>query len=76
MADVCFAFQAHGAEDSLHEQADELDPSKYFANRMASIDALKAKGLNPYPHKFNVSLSLNAFIAKVCTLLKDLYSWL
>ena len=41
-----------------------MDPSKYFANRLASVDALKAKGLNPYPHKFNVSLSLSAFIAK------------
>jgi lysyl-tRNA synthetase class 2 len=44
---------------------EEMDPSKYFELRSAAIEAAKARGEQPYPHKFHVSLSIKAFIHKV-----------
>eukprot|EP00252_Welwitschia_mirabilis_P025798 TRINITY_DN8206_c0_g2_i1.p1 TRINITY_DN8206_c0_g2~~TRINITY_DN8206_c0_g2_i1.p1 ORF type:complete len:666 (+),score=154.91 TRINITY_DN8206_c0_g2_i1:21-2018(+) len=46
------------------EDEDELDATQYYENRLKALAALKSTGLNPYPHKFHVSLSLPEFIAK------------
>ena len=43
---------------------EELDPAQYFENRVKAIEAKKAKGVNPYPHKFHVSTSLPDFVQK------------
>ncbi|KAK9823612.1 hypothetical protein WJX72_004233 [[Myrmecia] bisecta] len=43
---------------------DDLDPSQYFELRVKAVTAAKALGNNPYPHKFEVSISLPDFVAK------------
>jgi len=39
---------------------EELDPTKYRENRIAALKAMK----DPYPHKWNVSISIPALIEK------------
>jgi len=39
----------------------ELDPSKYYDNRKNWIKSLEASGREPYPHKFEVSVSIPQF---------------
>lgn len=43
---------------------DDLDPTVYREHRIAQIQSLKAAGDHPYPHKFNVELSLSGYIDK------------
>ncbi|DAZ99537.1 TPA: hypothetical protein N0F65_005409, partial [Lagenidium giganteum] len=43
---------------------EELDPTAYFANREKMLVELEKEGVNPYPHKFQVSTSLPEFTAK------------
>ncbi|CAM9626580.1 unnamed protein product, partial [Ectocarpus sp. 13 AM-2016] len=43
---------------------EELDPTQYFANRSRAIAQLEEEGTNPYPHKFDVTISIPAFVAK------------
>lgn len=50
-----------GLEDDSNE---EKDPAKYYENRVAAIVAKKAKGINPYPHKFHVSCQMPAFVER------------
>lgn len=52
-------------EDDSNE---ETDPTKYFENRVKAITAAKARGENPYPHKFHVSTQLPAYVAKYASL--------
>ena len=61
------AWQAssRAGEEKVAEEDEELDPSKYFALRSAQIEAAKARGENPYPHKFHVSSSIKHFLDKV-----------
>ena len=41
----------------------EMDATQYFANRTKLLGKLeKEQGLNPYPHKFAVSMPLNEFV--------------
>ncbi|KAL8223043.1 hypothetical protein R6Q57_020442 [Mikania cordata] len=47
---------------------DDMDPTQYFDNRLKILAAQKAAGLNPYPHKFHVSLSILEYIEKYETL--------
>ncbi|KAG2440330.1 hypothetical protein HXX76_004435 [Chlamydomonas incerta] len=50
---------------ALEDDSTEItDPTAYFENRVKYINAKKAKGVNPYPHKFHVSMSLPDFVAK------------
>lgn len=51
-------------DDSTEEQ----DPSLYYENRVKAIVAKKARGENPYPHKFNVSISVPQYVAKYASL--------
>jgi lysyl-tRNA synthetase class 2 len=43
---------------------EELDPTKYFENRKNWLLNEMKEGRNPYPHKFNVTISLPDFIKK------------
>ncbi|CAK4710629.1 hypothetical protein LEN26_013604 [Aphanomyces euteiches] len=43
---------------------DELDPTAYFDNRTKLLAEMEADGINPYPHKFQVSISVPDFVAK------------
>jgi hypothetical protein len=50
---------------ALEDDSDEItDPTAYFENRVKCINGKKAKGQNPYPHKFPVTMSLPEFIEK------------
>ncbi|KAF4401438.1 hypothetical protein G4B88_001632 [Cannabis sativa] len=42
---------------------DNMDPTQYLQNRLASLALAKAAGINPYPHKFTVSISVPELIA-------------
>ena len=46
------------------EEDEEIDPSKYYDNRLNWVNGLKAAGANPYPHKFNSTMQLPVFHAK------------
>ncbi|GJN24150.1 hypothetical protein PR202_gb11872 [Eleusine coracana subsp. coracana] len=43
---------------------DEMDPTQYYENRLRTLDSLKAAGVNPYPHKFPVGISVPGYIEK------------
>lgn len=42
---------------------EELDPTQYYANRVRALAEMQQQGVNPYPHKFHVSVSLPEYIA-------------
>ncbi|XP_072179703.1 lysine--tRNA ligase-like [Diadema setosum] len=46
------------------EDEESLDPREYFKIRSQAVEALKASGDHPYPHKFHVSISLTDFIKR------------
>ncbi|KAL7246486.1 hypothetical protein ACSBR2_001558 [Camellia fascicularis] len=43
---------------------EDMDPTQYFENRLKALAAQKSAGINPYPHKFHVSLSILEYIDK------------
>ncbi|KAH7841341.1 hypothetical protein Vadar_028603 [Vaccinium darrowii] len=43
---------------------EDMDPTQYFENRVKALAALKGAGINPYPHKFHVSMSIPEYIKK------------
>lgn len=43
-------------------------PPRYYENRVRAVQAAKARGENPYPHKFDVSIQLPAYVAKYADL--------
>ncbi|CAH1451512.1 unnamed protein product [Lactuca virosa] len=43
---------------------EDVDPTQFLENRLKTLAAQKAAGLNPYPHKFHVSMSILEFINK------------
>jgi len=54
------------AELKLDEE--ELDPTAFFENRLKAVNAAKAGGVNPYPHKFQTSMQVPEYIAKYSSL--------
>eukprot|EP00442_Polarella_glacialis_P002590 CAMPEP_0115099652 /NCGR_PEP_ID=MMETSP0227-20121206/32007_1 /TAXON_ID=89957 /ORGANISM="Polarella glacialis, Strain CCMP 1383" /LENGTH=559 /DNA_ID=CAMNT_0002494739 /DNA_START=71 /DNA_END=1750 /DNA_ORIENTATION=- len=46
--------QGEGSKKAAGEPAEELDPTKYRENRMAMVKKMK----DPYPHKWNVTISI------------------
>lgn len=50
------------------EDEENLDANQYFEHRSRALKKLEAKGVNPYPHKFDVSMSLPQFIENFATL--------
>ena len=55
-----------GGNESKKKKNDEeeLDPTKYFENRKTFLLKKMEAGENPFPHKFEVTISLPAFIEK------------
>jgi lysyl-tRNA synthetase class 2 len=49
---------------------EELDPTKYFENRKAFLLKRMEAGENPFPHKFEVTISLPEFIKKYTSITK------
>jgi lysyl-tRNA synthetase, class II len=43
---------------------EEIDPVAYYKNRLNQINSLKNQGINPYPHKFEVSLTITELKSK------------
>lgn len=43
------------------KKEEENDPTAYFENRVRMMRDLEAKGINPYPHKFQISMLIPAF---------------
>ncbi|KAH0720613.1 hypothetical protein KY284_005643 [Solanum tuberosum] len=43
---------------------DNLDPTQYLANRLRNVESLRESGINPYPHKFFITMSIPEFISK------------
>ncbi|KZT04184.1 lysyl-tRNA synthetase [Laetiporus sulphureus 93-53] len=53
------------AQNAAAQNEDELSPNQYFELRSRHIQKLKeTKSPNPYPHKFEVSISLTNYIEK------------
>jgi lysyl-tRNA synthetase class 2 len=52
------------AEVKKKKDEEELDPTKYLENRKKWIIEQKQNGINPYPHKFEVSIRLPEFVKK------------
>ena len=53
-----------GAKKEKVADDEELDPSKYTDNRKAFLEAQRAEGKNPYPHKFNRDFTIPHFKEK------------
>ena len=55
-----------GANEQKKKKNDEeeLDPTKYFENRKTFLLKKMEEGENPFPHKFEVTISLLEFIKK------------
>jgi lysyl-tRNA synthetase class 2 len=59
-------------EKAAREKEDTLNVHLFFENRSKAVTALKGdKDNHPYPHKFNVQLSVKEFIDKYDYLTKD-----
>lgn len=43
---------------------DELDPTQYYANRVAAVSKMESSGGNAYPHKFSVSHRVPDFLSE------------
>ncbi|KAI0221135.1 Lysine--tRNA ligase [Lamellibrachia satsuma] len=57
------AATTNNVASGLAEDAD-IDPHEYLKLRSQHVASLKAAGESPYPHKFQVTISLNDFIDK------------
>ncbi|KAF7148744.1 hypothetical protein RHSIM_Rhsim03G0265300 [Rhododendron simsii] len=65
--DNCSQFAAMSKSNVQKPQVaddEEMDPTQYFENRVKTLGALKSAGINPYPHKFHVSMSIPEYIEK------------
>ncbi|KAJ3115017.1 lysyl-tRNA synthetase [Phlyctochytrium bullatum] len=57
--------KANGADKAAAVDEEALDPRMYFENRSKVIQKLReTKNPSPYPHKFNPTISISAFIEK------------
>ena len=52
------------------DDEDDLDPSQYFEARTRTVAAERAAGRNPYPHKYDTSSDIKAFVAQYGTTLE------
>lgn len=62
--DAAAALIAPAAGAKAVKKEEPLDPGMYHQHRCETILGYKAAGETPYPHKFNVSISLSEFIEK------------
>jgi lysyl-tRNA synthetase class 2 len=62
----------NGANAEKVDMDDEmLDPNQYHEMQLKSLQKMKDQGLNPYPHKFQVTMSVPAFVAKFSSSVAD-----
>ncbi|XP_048569246.1 lysine--tRNA ligase-like isoform X2 [Triticum urartu] len=47
---------------------EETDPTQYYENRLKMLDSLRSAGVDPYPHKFEVAISIADYLAKYSSL--------
>ncbi|KAJ6819726.1 lysine--tRNA ligase [Iris pallida] len=43
---------------------EDMDPTQYHENRLKVLSSMKASGANPYPHKFEVTISVVDYVKK------------
>ncbi|CAM9700491.1 unnamed protein product [Lampetra fluviatilis] len=60
--------KADGAASCLQEDEEILDPNQYYKIRMQAVQNMQASGDDPYPHKFQVDLSLTEFVERYSNL--------
>ncbi|XP_065331984.1 lysine--tRNA ligase isoform X2 [Cloeon dipterum] len=58
------ASQPANAPKKKDNKEEEISPNEYYKLRTTMLTEVKARGENPYPHKFNVEISLEEFINK------------
>ncbi|KAJ1670927.1 lysyl-tRNA synthetase [Coemansia sp. RSA 1694] len=58
------ATTAKKTESSAEDAEAELNPNQYFEIRSRTVDRMREEGPYPYPHKFDVTMSLPEFIGK------------
>lgn len=58
-------------ESNFVNETRVFSEQEYFKLRTAMIEERRSKGINPFPHKFHVSIALEEFIAKYDYLEKD-----
>jgi lysyl-tRNA synthetase class 2 len=51
-----------GVADIKLDAEEELDPTQFFENRMNFVNAQKAAGGTPYPHKFDTNITIPEFV--------------
>ncbi|KAK6919761.1 Aminoacyl-tRNA synthetase, class II (D/K/N) [Dillenia turbinata] len=61
-AAAAVASQARKPEAAADD--DDLDPTQYFENRVKYLEGQKEAGINPYPHKFFVTMSTLEYMEK------------
>ncbi|XP_011145578.2 lysine--tRNA ligase isoform X2 [Harpegnathos saltator] len=57
--------------EKKNDVEEEFNANEYFKLRTLTVSQLKASNDHPYPHKFHVSTSLEAFIEKFSNVVKD-----
>ncbi|CAI4233117.1 unnamed protein product [Auanema sp. JU1783] len=62
--DAAKAQNAPAGAPKEKKEADPSDPQEYFNMRVRMIENRRSAGDNPFPHKFDVSISLAAYIEK------------
>lgn len=60
--------KADGASSCLQEDEEILDPNQYYKIRTQAVQNMQASGDDPYPHKFQVDLSLTEFVERYSNL--------
>lgn len=58
------AAKAATTQSAKKEDEEDVDPTKYFENRLAVVEKAEAAGETYYPHKFQVQYSIPEFIEK------------
>uniref|UniRef100_A0A1D1ZK62 lysine--tRNA ligase n=1 Tax=Anthurium amnicola TaxID=1678845 RepID=A0A1D1ZK62_9ARAE len=52
------------AQRSSAGDDEDVDPTQYYENRLKAIASLKVAGTNPYPHKFDVTMTVSEYVEK------------
>lgn len=64
MEQLSLKSDADKRENTIHEDEEDIDPSKFYESRTKWIAQMKNQSTNPYPHKFSVTMTLPVFISK------------
>lgn len=71
---LCRGFSSGSSKNPVSSQAEgvdkDFDPVAYYKNRVKFLNDMKQQSINPYPHKFQVRLSVPDFISKYSYLTK------